>query len=137
MRCEHYDDGECGLGLYGGTVTVGLCRGQCPVLARDHPDESLMPLAAIGRAVELTVEHKPQQDEARRRVWRRCAEPEPVRWLGITWIGEPWPKRLRLRWPVYVRQLPGCGCIRFAKELVTMKRKHKPKGCGCRTSPST
>ena len=40
------------------------------------------------------------------------------RWLGIEWIGTPWPKRLRLkaRFPfLYVAKRKGCGCMRRPK----------------------
>lgn len=36
------------------------------------------------------------------------------RWLGIRWIGTPFPKRLRLKraFPfVYVKPMRGCGCM--------------------------
>ena len=42
-----------------------------------------------------------------------------VRWLGLNWIGVPWPKRIRIRWPVYVLKYQGCGCIKPLKELVS------------------
>lgn len=32
-------------------------------------------------------------------------------WLGVEWIGTPWPRRLRLRSPITIAKYPGCGCI--------------------------
>lgn len=43
------------------------------------------------------------------------------RWLGINWLGEPFPKRLRLKcaFPfVYVKPLPGCGCMARPKSAL-------------------
>ena len=45
-----------------------------------------------------------------------------VRWLGIDWIGEPWPLRLRLRWPVHARPSRGCGCVERLKRWTEARR---------------
>jgi len=43
-----------------------------------------------------------------------------VRWLGLRWLGRPWPLRWTwdrdLCWPVYI-PAPGCGCILRLKQL--------------------
>lgn len=41
--------------------------------------------------------------------------PPRVKWLGVEWIGKPWPTRIRLRSPFVVLQSPGCGCLRRLK----------------------
>jgi hypothetical protein len=43
--------------------------------------------------------------------------PKTVRWLGLEWEGEPWPKRIRARWPIYLKRYRGCGCIKQPKAL--------------------
>lgn len=63
---------------------------------------------------------------AKRHRCPKCPDPRqvsPVRWLGIEWIGVPWPKRLRLRWPVYAVGAPGCGCIARLKGWATRRRR--------------
>lgn len=52
-----------------------------------------------------------------------CGEVPRVRWLGLEWIGEPWPRRIRLRSPVYVSRAPGCGCVAALKTLVSRLRE--------------
>lgn len=42
-------------------------------------------------------------------------KPKIVRWLGMDWEGMPWPKRLRLRTPLYIARARGCGCIKKPK----------------------
>ena len=50
-------------------------------------------------------------------------KPVPVvRWLGMDWIGEPWPLRLRLRWPVHARPSRGCGCVERLKRWTEARR---------------
>ena len=65
-----------------------------------------------------------------------------VRWLGIIWMGTPWPLRLRLRWPgikrtaveigrrserlvtvqgpIHKAPMPGCGCIALLKDIASL-----------------
>ena len=92
VPCQHNSSTDhhlavCALNLYGGAPSVGICLNHCkqysgPMLSKNEK-KSLIELAAI---------------------------PPIVRWLGMDWEGVPWPKRIRFRWPVYCKPLPGCGC---------------------------
>ncbi len=42
------------------------------------------------------------------------AQPKPA---GRVWDGVPWPLRIRLRWPWYIKRCPGCGCLKPVKRL--------------------
>lgn len=58
----------------------------------------------------------------------RCPKGSPpadvatVRWLGIRWIGVPFPFRIRLRSPIYIARAEGCGCIAALKRWVESRR---------------
>lgn len=56
---------------------------------------------------------------------------QTTRWLGIEWIGTPFPKRLRVRsvfpslevprvvqCPVFVQPMPRCGCMARPKRAI-------------------
>lgn len=47
--------------------------------------------------------------------------PKPTR---QRWDGKPWPLRIRLRCPIYVKRYPGCGCIKPLKRLWNRIRGH-------------
>ena len=85
-------------------ATCGLCAGDSPLCP------------ASGRAVELHV----------RGVCPRGKYPDHagrVRWLGVWWVGLPWPKRAWLwtsrysdRDPrAFLEAFPGCGCLERLK----------------------
>jgi len=134
--CVHYDPtsrhaGRCALGIYGaGTVSPGTCLVQCQSFTGN---ETLR--AAYRRRVMLTA------NGIDVRTMQPAVAVTVHRWLGIDWIGKPWPLRLRVRtsWPfVAIEDAPGCGCIMRLKRLWQRLRPAKPKkGCGCRSSAST
>lgn len=50
-----------------------------------------------------------------------------TKWLGINWIGYPWPKRIRIKryFPfLYIKQYPGCGCILTLKQIYSIIKPH-------------
>ncbi len=53
---------------------------------------------------------------------RRAERPARVRWLGIRWIGVPFPKRIRVR--IYIVPAAGCGCI-YALKVLWLRLKRK------------
>lgn len=130
--CKHYRPlntkaGHCMANVYGeGSVSAGTCLMACPVY---QGNEDLR--RAYRRRMALTV-HGIDPDTMR-----------PVvhvhRWLGIDWIGKPFPLRLRLRrsWPfVGVEDAPGCGCIMVLKRWWLKIRRRvvkKQGGCGCQS----
>ena len=84
-------NGRCTKNHWGGKPDLDLCLRVCPDYS--GPDR--------GQLVQATISAN-------------------VRWLGLTWIGVPWPKRIRLRgkFPfVFVRQSHGCGCVKPLKSI--------------------
>lgn len=59
----------------------------------------------------------------RARVRRYADRRGVVRWLGVEWYGVPYPLRivLRILWRIPPRRLPGCGCIKPLKDLLTRR----------------
>lgn len=134
--CKHYDPisryaGTCAIGMYEGKrISAGVCLLDCKVF-----DGSPELRRAFRQRVRLTVAG-----------WDVRTQTPPVRvhrWLGLEWIGKPWPQRLRLmrRWPfVRVEDAPGCGCIMRLKMLtqrIFKPKKKKGTGCGCQGKTST
>ncbi len=117
--CTHWSDGNvtggglCALNLFGGRPSIGTCALRCEQSAGDP--------------VELTVARKKLNDkiavDAQRALAKNdcgCKKTTIHRWLGIRWIGLPWPKRWH--WNPYQTEFeywdsPGCGCILKMKRL--------------------
>ena len=79
-------------------------------------------VGAAHRATVLRQVAAPAAPGPKQRRACPCSGPPIVRWLGIDWIGEPWPLRLRLRWPVHARPSRGCGCVERLKRWTEARR---------------
>ena len=79
-------------------------------------------VGAAHRATVLRQVAAPASPGAKQRRACPCSGPPLVRWLGMDWIGEPWPLRLRLRWPVHARPSRGCGCVEGLKRWTEARR---------------
>ena len=110
VQCSHWSacgvngGGCCDLGLYGGRPSFGVCLQHCGIY--DGPPDRAARIAAV-------IGHYHAQSADNGRMRHGCGTKIHV-WLGMRWIGWPWPLRLRLRrrwWPIMVEQMPGCGCL--------------------------
>ena len=100
--CDHYAEGRCSLGLHGGKPSPAVCIRRCQSFSGSER-----------RRAKERVRLEIKVDAMR----------STTTWLGIRWIGKPFPKRfrpvLRWGWCPWLKYEPykGCGCVRTAKIL--------------------
>ena len=93
--------GLCDKGYFGGRPSYGTCTNMCIPNGRTgkvDPNKA--------QQVAMTIANAPAV--------------RMYRWLGMEWIGTPWPKRWRVRfagWPEYV-PARGCGCMKTPKTVM-------------------
>lgn len=83
--------------------------------------------AEIAERARQSIRKQPRDGSSccgsRGRRGRIDVRPVPtVCWLGLDWIGVPWPRRLRPQWPVRVQASPGCGCLLRLKTWLERRR---------------
>ena len=101
--------GLCRLGLYGGMPGRATCR-HCLSVGGPSAKQIANPIDPSVAPPQL----------ARSKGCSGCSRSGKItRWLGVRWLGTPWPKRWKIvaAWPTYVPE-PGCGCIVKLKAIV-------------------
>jgi len=99
VKCEHWSEGECKMGFYGGRPSYGTCTTHCPVY-----------LKANGKTIKYhthTTDHKP------RKTWDQILESEKKRRaMTHTGLGDT------VKWLIEtvsfgrIKQKKGCGCAK-------------------------
>ena len=144
--CTHLINRQCmhrDAMAYGKRPYPSICA-VCPFYSGPkRPAPIAMPAPAVPRDGDgVPPSNLPSARRTRLRSWLRpvlvkrasscsaCKAPAIYRWLGIRWYGVPyqlrlrvqWPLQLRqrnphshLQWPIYAKPLPGCGCMVWAK----------------------
>lgn len=129
VNCSAWEDtrtrgsGKCRLGMYGGHPSHGVCMMACTHYDGPPRDRELFrALTGVsGNAVIIQMSGASHAKQKAPCAGCQSKKAKMVRWLGLRWIGTPWPKRWRwnpdIAWIEY-QPSPGCGCIYKLKAAV-------------------
>ncbi len=148
-NCEHWRDvgarwsGQCAAGKYQ-NPSLGVCMGACPHYT--GPLEERIELAwklanANGRAVlprDVIEQSVRQADPKTRREMaeaaiRKALERQTwrfVRWAGLWWMGDPWPRRLTFS-RKGTKPARRDGLCFWTRIVPGLRERDDVGGCGC------